>query len=145
MEMERKALTFFYATTKVMRTWHDRKKMLEMPLFPSYIFVYLHAMTDYFDAKSLDGVLGFVHFGNEVARVSDKVVSDLKFIIAHGEDLEVSSTRFPAGQQLSINQGAFSGLACEVVEHKHKRKVLVRINILNRVVLADIAATSLIA
>ena len=28
-------------TTKKLRTWHDRKKYIDEPLFPSYIFVYL--------------------------------------------------------------------------------------------------------
>jgi transcriptional antiterminator RfaH len=36
-----------------LRKWHDRKKYLEVPLFPSYVFVYLKTAQEYFD--SLNG------------------------------------------------------------------------------------------
>jgi transcription antitermination factor NusG len=36
-----------------LRKWHDRKKYLEVPLFPSYVFVHLKAAQEYFD--SLNG------------------------------------------------------------------------------------------
>ena len=144
LEMIKRNIPFYFPTTNVMRVWHDRQKMLEMPLFPSYIFVYLNTVADYFEAQKPEGVLSYVHFGREVARVRDSVIEGLKYILAIGGDIEVSTERFQLGQELNISHGPFSGLTCEVVKYKNQHKVLVRINLLNRVVLTDLPVSSLI-
>ena len=144
LDMNKKEIRHLFPVTTVMKVWHDRRKLMEVPLFPSYIFVYLNSLSEYFEVEKVEGVVKFVHFGKEVARVRDSVIHNLECLLMMGQELEVSAERFQTGQQLHINYGPFAGTACEVVSHKNQRKVIVRINLLNRVVLTDVPASSLV-
>lgn len=127
-------------TIRTLRTWCDRKKFIDAPMFPSYIFVNLKTRRDYLDALGTDGTLCYIKFGNEVALVRDNVINNLRLVLQSGRDIEVSHVRFNPGQQLVIQEGVFTGLSCEVVEHKNEQKLIVRINLLNTNVLASLPA-----
>jgi hypothetical protein len=50
-------VTSHLPTVRVLRNWHDRKKYLEMPLFPSYIFIYLNNIEHYYNVLNTNGAL----------------------------------------------------------------------------------------
>ncbi|NSL87223.1 UpxY family transcription antiterminator [Chitinophaga solisilvae] len=139
LQLTRMNISLFLPESKVVKQWHDRKKVIEAPLFPSYVFVFVDKMEHYYNSLDCDGVLYWVRFGKEIARVREETINSLRFLVNEGRNLEVSSERFNPGQKLVIHRGAFSGLDCEVVEHRNDKKVLVRIKILNRNVLADLS------
>lgn len=127
-------------TIRTLRTRCDRKKFIDVPMFPSYIFVHLKSRSDYMHALSTEGTLSYVKFGNEVATVRDSVISNLRLVLQNNNEVEVSHVRFSPGQQVVIQEGVFTGLTCEVVEHQNKHKLIVRINLLNTNVLASLPA-----
>src|SRR4030095_11819723 len=61
-----------------LRKWHDRKKYLEAPLFPSYAFVHLKTAQEYFDSLNNESVLYYVKNGKKIAHIPDSVVDDIK-------------------------------------------------------------------
>jgi transcriptional antiterminator RfaH len=122
----------FLPTKKVLRTWHDRRKYVEEPLFPSYVFIYLNDMDNYYSGMDTEGSLSYVKIGREIARVSDSTVDNIKLLIDRGDEIEVSTTNFVAGQQLIIREGPLTGLSCEMVQSDRGRKILVRVQLLQR-------------
>lgn len=116
-----------------------RRRMIERPLFPSYIFVYLQKQQDYFASLNVEGALSYVRVGRQIARVTDDIVDQLRKVNDNGRNVEVSSDPFKPGQMVLINNGALSGQLCEVVYYKGTKKILVRVNLLNRCVLVDIS------
>jgi transcription antitermination factor NusG len=134
----------FYPTMKSFRIWWDRKKCLDVPLFPSYVFVRLKDKAEYFKSLDIEGVLKYVKFGKEIATVAPAIVDNLKMVINSGREIEVSSDHFQPGAKLVIKEGVFAGLYCEVVKHEGKRKILVRVSLLQRSVLLTITTESLI-
>lgn len=135
----------YLPTRKTLRTWHDRKKYIDEPLFPSYVFIYLKDMQSYYGGMAADGFLYYVKTGKEVARVSEAVVDNIKLIVEYGNDIEVSGERFLPGQRLVISQGALTGLSCEVVSFNSKQKLLVRLDLLKRNLLLTLPETYLMA
>ena len=125
-------LTTFLPTKKVLRTWHDRKKYIDEPLFPSYLFIYLRDMQNYYEGIDAEGSLYYVRTGKEIARVSESLVESIKLVTDAAKDVEVSDTRFQAGRQLVITQGPLTGLACEVVQQNNMQKILLRVELLQR-------------
>jgi len=123
---------------KELRTWKDRKRYIEMPLFPSYIFVYLNNVQEYF--KSLDnyGVFYFLRIGKEIARINDEVIIQIHKIVESCVDLEISTHKFVPGRNLVITDGVFSGLNCEIVKYNGRDRILVRINLLERNLLVSL-------
>jgi len=129
----------YLPTKKTLRSWRDRRKFVDEPLFPSYVFVYLNCMQSYYAGIDTEGALYYVRNGKEVARVSDAVVSNIRLLQDKGEALEVSHERFQPGRRMVIRNGPLTGLDCEVVRCDNKSKLLVRVELLQRGLLLSIA------
>lgn len=143
-ELNRSKIKAFLPTVKTLRIWWDRKKYVDEPLFPSYVFVYLNNNLDYHNSACVPGVLDFVRTGKHIQMVADTVVNNLMILTCHSNELEVSSVNFMIGQQLVIGHGPLTGLQCEIVRIDNKRKLLVRVDLLQRNVLLNISADHLI-
>jgi len=92
-----------------------------------------------------DGVLYYVRCGKEVVRVDARIIENIKLATSHAQELEVSKDDFKPGQKLVIAQGALTGLNCEVVQIDSVKKLLVRVDLLQRNLLLSIAPDQLIA
>lgn len=136
-------LKSFLPTRKILRSWHDRRTYVSEPLFPSYIFLFLNNMQDYYNGIDSSGALYYVKTGSQIARVSDAVIHNLELLHSHNDELEVSQARFESGRPLVITKGALTGLSCEVVKYQNKEKLLVRVDLLNRNVLVSMPAECL--
>ncbi|HEX9513246.1 MAG TPA: UpxY family transcription antiterminator [Puia sp.] len=135
----------FLPTRKILRNWHDRKKYVDEPLFPSYIFIYLNDMQNYYEGIDAEGALYYVRSGKEISRVSDSVIDGIKLVANKGENIEVSSNSFQPGRRLVISQGALTGLSCEVIRFDNKQKLLVRVELLQRNILLSLPAEYMMA
>lgn len=124
----------FLPMKKEVSMWHDRKKIVDKPLFPSYVFIYLNDMKNYYDGMDADGTLYYVKTGKQIAKVSDDIINNIKLAV-ETKDIEVSSDYFQPGHKLVITEGALTGLSCEVVEYESSQKLLVRVDLLQRNVL----------
>lgn len=144
-ELNNAKISYYLPLKKELRKWHDRKKYIDVPLFQSYIFVKLKNLSDYYEGLKIEGVLNYVRFGKDIARVSDKVVEDIRIIADSGEEIEVSAAYFQPGQQLFISQGPLTGVSCEIVHFNNKEKILVRIHFLQRNLLLALPASYLLS
>lgn len=133
----------FLPTKKTLRTWHDRKKYVDEPLFPSYLFVFLKDLRNYYEGNAVEGVLSYVRIGKDLARVNESVINDIKLVTEKGSDIEVTKEQFLPGRKLVIGKGPLTGLSCEVVEVNKRELLLVRVNLLQRNVLLTLPRESL--
>ena len=133
----------FLPTKKILRHWHDRKKYIDEPLFPSYVFIYLNEMQHYYAGLDADGALYYVKSGKEIARVGETVVDNIRLVINQSKDIEVCDDHFLPGRRLVINHGALTGLSCELVQYKSKQTLLVRVQLLQRSVLLTLPEETL--
>ena len=129
----------FLPTMRTLKIFGIRKKYVHIPLFPSYVFVKPDGVGQYFESLHIPGVLQYVKTGNQISGISETIINQLRAI---GKDLhdniQVSSEKFNAGSILNISAGPFTGYPCEVIQHKGKNKILVRIELLRRNVLLDL-------
>jgi len=135
----------FLPTKKSLRAWHDRKKYIDEPLFPSYLFVYLNDMQNYYEGIDTEGALYYVKTGKEIARVNESVINNIKLVTGQTRNLEVSENHFRPGRKLVISKGALTGLSCEVVQIDRQQKLLVRVDLLQRNILLTLPAEQLMA
>jgi transcriptional antiterminator RfaH len=132
-------------TRKSLRTWHDRKKYIEEPLFPSYVFIYLNDRQKYYEGMETEGALYYVRSGKEITRVRESVIDNIMLLTGAAMDLEVSNSHFQPGRRLVISQGALTGLSCEVVQYNNMQKILVRVDLLQRNLLLTVPEEYLMA
>lgn len=142
-QLSRKNISYFLPVISSVRQWHDRKKLVQVPLFPSYVFVNLTGVTQFYEGMDSDGVCCYVRVNKEPAVVPQKVMDQIGLVVNSGQDVDVSSERFQLGQPVLICHGALAGLSGEVVQSNGKEKVLVRVSILNRNILVDLQLSSL--
>jgi transcriptional antiterminator RfaH len=135
----------FLPIKKKLHTWRDRKKLINEPLFPSYVFIYLNDMRNYYEGLHSDGSLYYVKTGKEIARVSESVVNNIKLAVNEAAQMELSDRHFTPGRCLVITKGALAGLSCEVVQFENKDKLLVRVDLLQRNILLTLPEEHLMA
>lgn len=138
-------MQFLLPMVKSLRIWSDRRKYTDTPLFPSYVFVKLEDSSQYFSTLSMYGVLCYVRCGKEIARVEESVIHNLQLISGSAEStVSVSAERFAPGEKVVVCEGPFAGFNCEVVRHHGRHKALVRMDIIQRNLLVDIAVEHLL-
>jgi len=135
----------FLPLTRKLHIWHDRKKYIKRPLFPSYIFVHLNEIANYFKVADTKGVLYFVKSGKEISVVSESIITGIKLLADYSENIEVSSTHFAPGQKVFISDGPLTGLSCEVIRIDNKQKMIVRVELLKRSLLVAFPEHHLVA
>ena len=126
-ELSRIDIPCFLPLRKEKRQWSDRKKTVEVPLFPSYIFVRLRDKEGYYKVSAIEGVFYFVKFDGKLATIDTTLVEKIKSLISDGFDTDGTKTIFEIHQLLLIEKGALAGLLCEMVKYNGNNKALVQV------------------
>jgi transcriptional antiterminator RfaH len=140
-ELSEANVIFYLPLIKKISQWHDRKKVIEAPLFPNYVFARLNNLTDYYKGCQVTGFVRYIKFGEKYGVVDNAVIDSIKIAMA-GENIETPACHFEPGQKLVINDGPLVGCQCELVNYKGNQKALIRLNMLNRNILVDLPASS---
>jgi len=140
-QLQEKQINVFFPTMTKVRQWSDRKKVMQEPMFPSYVFVFLRDLKMHYNSLGAFGFLKYVKFGKDVAMVPEKVIDNLKMLASNEQEveLEVTENYIHAGQKVIVQKGPLTGLEGEVLKHNGKHKILVRVSLLMRNVLVDIS------
>ncbi|GAA4271401.1 UpxY family transcription antiterminator [Aquimarina gracilis] len=140
-------LESFLPMITTIRRWSDRRKMIKLPLFPSYVFVKINSSMDFHKAVSIEGACTFIKFGNEYARVSEEEILKIKLCIGSDElsDIKTSGKLLRVGENKVINSGSLSGLECEILKINNANKIIVRINSLQQNIIASIPSYHLVS
>ncbi len=136
---ERKIETFL-PLQKVIRQWSDRKKKVEVPLFPNYLFVRISS-PDRWNVLDVNGVVRFLQFEGKSAIISETEVETIRKSLLG--DLEVSNKKFNKGDQVIIVRGPLKGLKGILIENKGRRRLAIRINIIDKSILVNVSANDL--
>ncbi|NIT59129.1 MAG: UpxY family transcription antiterminator [Aliifodinibius sp.] len=98
----------FLPLKTVTKYWSDRKKLLEEPLFPSYVFVYANSKQRY-EALQPDGVVRMVTFSGGPARIPDEQIEAVRRIL-HSGYLPTVDNNLSKGDRVEIIAGPLIGL-----------------------------------
>jgi transcription antitermination factor NusG len=125
---------------KVERQWSDRKKIVEDPLFKSYVFVRID-VTERSNVLMTDGVLNFVYYLGKPAVIRDEEVNNIKTYLSE-KDARVSlisDEGFVQGEKIRINFGVFMDREGTVLRGS-KKKVYVQLQSLGQVMVVEFPA-----
>jgi transcription antitermination factor NusG len=129
----------FSPTYKTERQWSDRKKQIDLPLFPGYVFCRLNP-EDRLPVLTIPGTVGLVGFGKGPAAVPDHEIESVRRMIGAG--LLVAPWPFlQVGQSVLIERGPLTGVEGIIQEVKKTFRLVVSIPMLQRSVSAEIDRT----
>jgi len=127
--------TFLPLINKV-RIWKDRKKKIEMPLFPGYLFVKF----DYknrFDILQTDGIVKIINFSGVPAVVPDWQIDSLRKLLDHPETLQLENAMRP-DDLVEVTEGPFKGVKGCVKTVKDVSRLVITIDGLQQSVSIEI-------
>ncbi len=128
---------------KVERQWSDRKKVVEDPLFKSYVFVRIDT-SERSNVLMTDGVLNFVYYLGKPAIIKDEEVNNIKMYLAEKDAriTVISEEGFAPGEKVRVNFGVFMDKEGTVLRGG-KKKVYVQLQSLGQVMVVEFPAESL--
>ena len=89
---------------KVKKKWSDRVKLVEEPLFKSYVFVHIEE-GEKTDVRQVDGVLNFVYWNGKPAVVRDKEINDIRRFMNEYTDVEACAIDIKPDTRVLIRSG----------------------------------------
>jgi len=126
--LEEKHIETYLPLINRLKQWSDRKKMVEEPLFKSYVFVRTD-LKDYFEILNTPGIVRFVCFEGKPVPVPENQLVAVKSYIGEfdGEEEIDRLQDLHEGQLVEIAYGQMKGLIGRLVEIKGKQRLLVNI------------------
>lgn len=136
--LEKAGFEYYLPLTKKLKQWSDRRKIVEEPLFNSYIFIKINLHYKY-DITHIDGVIKFVSFRSEPAMVPDREIDLIKRTLEHdAESVEVEDLNYKKGQKIIVNYGPMIGYTGEVVNVNNIDKLIVRLEGIHQSLIVNI-------
>jgi transcription antitermination factor NusG len=123
--------------------WSDRKKIIDDPLFKSYVFVHV-SDEERVAVLTTNGVLHFVHHLKKPAVIRDEEIELIRsYLLEKDVQLSVESLRqFNENNKVIIRKGVFMDIEGTVVKGGGK-KVYVRLESLEQVLVVEFPVTHL--
>lgn len=119
-----------------LRYWKDRKKIIDLPIFPSYVFVNIN-LTERLSVLQADGVVRFVSFNGKPSPIPGKQIEDVRRLLKYPERVE-TAPYFAYGDSVEITTGPFAGICGKIIQNRGHQRLLVGIDIIQQAVSVEI-------
>ena len=126
---------------KVRRKWSDRYKVVEEPLFKSYVFVKV-SDEDRSNVRMTTGAINFVYWDGKPAVVKEKEITAIRRFLDEYENVEARPVQLKMPQRVRITNGTLMDHEGKVVDLQHKT-AKVAIDSLGYILVATIDRTKL--
>ena len=141
-QVRSKSYEAYVPVTRERRQWSDRSKIIELPMFPGYVFVRSVSNTsDRLPILQTAGAYGFVTFNGMVARIPDQQIGDLRRI-EEQNSAWTPHAFLQAGQRVRVRGGCLDGLEGILITDRGK-KLVISIEPMQRSIAVDIATYEL--
>jgi transcription antitermination factor NusG len=125
--LRQKGVTTFLPLLSRVHRWSDRRKTVQVPLFPGYVFVRIAATpTAYLKVLQTIGVVSFIGNGRRGEPIPDKQIEDIQMLFAH----KVPCAIFPflrVGQRVRVRGGCLDGIEGQLVTLKGNRSLVISV------------------
>jgi transcriptional antiterminator NusG len=132
-DLNRKGVETFLPSVKRLRRWKDRKKFVDFPLFPGYLFVHIRPRPE--DMLTVLRAVGAVTLiSREPGRpesVSPEEIHSLKVMVESGQPLDVHP-HLKEGERVRVRSGPFKSAEGVLARKEDHYVFLVNIELLGR-------------
>ncbi|TWI81432.1 transcription antitermination factor NusG [Lacibacter cauensis] len=119
-QLERKGLVYYCPMTKVRRKWSDRYKVIEEPLFKSYVFVHVNE-AEKPRIRLTDGVVNFLYWNGKPAVIKEAEIAMIRKFLNEYKDVEARPIQLAEGQKVRVKSGLLmdtEGIVIKVTNNK---------------------------
>lgn len=131
-----KGVESYCPLNKVRRKWSDRIKLVEEPLFKSYVFVRI-AEEHRTHVRMTDGVINFVYWDGKPAIIKEREIQTIRRFLDEYENVELVKMDLKPDQRVRVVAGPLMDQEGKIIEIKNK-VAKVAIDSLGFLLIADI-------
>jgi transcriptional antiterminator RfaH len=139
-ELDSLKIQNFLPLLKQKRKWSDRTKIIEIPMFASYIFVFIDYVQDSLKILSRPNSLQFIHFENKPATISEEEINMIElFLKEYPEKLQIQElNKIKIGNEIEIKDGPFAGKTGIIEKIKNKFFLILKIKSLQKEISVEV-------
>jgi transcription antitermination factor NusG len=136
--ISRMGYEYFSPCLQTIKIWSDRRKRVDVPLFPGYIFCRFNPQKR-LALLQIPGVLGIVSSGKQFLEVDANEIEAIRIAMASQLPVEPYPF-FTPGQKVKVTQGPLRGVKGVLVRVKAETRLILSVAILNRSVSVEVQA-----
>jgi transcription antitermination factor NusG len=136
-QFEQRAIEQFLPLYETVHRWKDRRMRLQLPLFPSYVFVRI-ALSDQLKVLKTPGVVRLVSFNGKPVPLPELEISALQRGLLSGLRAEPYPHVAP-GRRVRIKAGPLCGLMGKLVRRKENYRIVISVDSINRSILCEVS------
>jgi transcription antitermination factor NusG len=114
-----KGLESYCPLNKVRRKWSDRVKVVEEPLFKSYVFVKVNEK-DRSTVRMTNGAINFVYWNGKPAVIKEKEIIAIRRFLDEYENVEAKAVDLKVNQRVRVTNGTLMDTEGKVLDVRHK-------------------------
>lgn len=143
-ELQRKRVEAFLPSVKRISQWKDRKKLIEYPLFPGYVFVQVPSYPGAFlSVLKTRGVVSFIALEpDKPTPAAPEEIASLKLIIESGNDIDIYP-HLKEGMRVRVTSGPLKYAEGVLAKREDEYLFVVNIELLGRSVAVKICVHDL--
>jgi transcription antitermination factor NusG len=131
-QLQGKGVTAFLPLVAQVHKWSDRRKVVELPLFPGYAFVrVVPSITVRLTVLHSPGVVGFVGIHGKAVPIPAKQIEDIQCMLAN----HIPCAPYPflrEGQRVRIRGGCLDGVQGIFATLNQDRSLIVSVDLIQR-------------
>jgi transcription antitermination factor NusG len=125
------------------RQWSDRKKKVQVPLIPSFVFVNTTERELSAILKD-DGVVRVLRYLGKPAVVRDEEIEVLRLFTKNKNIIQtINPIDLSKGEMVEIVQGPFAGIKANYINHSGKHKIIVNIEAIGTFFQVEVAVNNI--
>ncbi len=132
MQIRKNQIDCFLPTVREVRFWTDRRKIIDQPLFPGYVFVRIPAEDKTrVTVLRTNGVVGFVGIQGQGVPIPDAEIENIQLLLSS----KVPFEPYPflsGGQRVRIHGGYLDGIEGILAAKNSDRSVVISIDLIQR-------------
>ena len=135
-QIEQRSIACFLPLYRSVRHWKDRRKELELALFPGYVFVHL-ALKDRLRVLQLPSAVRLVSFNGQPAVLPEAEIEALRQQLARGGGVE-PHPYLRVGRRVRVRGGPMQGLEGIIVRRKDRCRLVFSLDLIMRSVAVEV-------
>ncbi len=117
-------ITAYCPTIEKVKQWSDRKKVINIPLFNSYVFVQI-SEKDRDSIFAVSGVIRYLFWIGKPAKVKNSEIDIIKKWLSVTEPFKITVSDWKKGDKITIESGPFATQQATIQEVNQNHYVLI--------------------
>jgi transcription antitermination factor NusG len=140
-QLSQSSVEHFLPLYESLRRWQDRKRKLQLPLFPGYVFVRI-ALRDRLQVLQVPGVVRLVGFNGMPCPLPQEDIQVIRNCLCRGGQAQ-PHPYLQVGRRARVKAGPLRGLEGIIVRRKNKMRFVLSFQLIMRSVAVEVDAAEL--